>query len=96
VFPGGFGTIDELFEVLTLRQTRKSPPIPIVLFDEAYWRSILNLEALVQAGMVGAEELALVRFAETPQAIWATLLEGGLRAGGEPAWPKAPDLVLPD
>jgi uncharacterized protein (TIGR00730 family) len=95
VFPGGFGTLDELFEVLTLRQTGKSPPIPIVLFDEAYWRSILNLEALVKAGMIGAPDLALVSFAETPQAIWAALQAGGLRAGGEPAWPKAPDLTLP-
>ena len=49
VFPGGFGTLDELFEILTLRQTGKARLIPIVLFDEAYWRAIINFDALVEA-----------------------------------------------
>ncbi|MFO1015905.1 MAG: TIGR00730 family Rossman fold protein [Caulobacteraceae bacterium] len=94
VFPGGFGTMDELFEVLTLRQTGKSPPIPIVLFDEAYWRSILNFEGMVEAGVIGAGDAAMLTFAETPEAVWAALLTGGLRAGGEPDWPKAHDLGM--
>ncbi|WP_296597226.1 TIGR00730 family Rossman fold protein [Phenylobacterium sp.] len=79
VFPGGFGTLDELFEILTLRQTDKSPALPIVLFDEAYWRSIVNFDALVAAGMVNKADLDLFRFAETPEAVWECLLAGGLR-----------------
>ncbi len=82
VFPGGFGTFDELFEILTLRQTNKAPPIPIVLFDEAYWRGVLNFEALVEAGMVDAGDLGLFRFAETPEGVWEALLAGGLPAAG--------------
>jgi uncharacterized protein (TIGR00730 family) len=89
VFPGGFGTLDELFEILTLRQTRKSPPIPIVLVDEAYWRSIIHFDGLAESGMVDQADLALFRFAETPEAIWAALVEGGLRAGAEPLWAAA-------
>jgi len=92
VFPGGFGTFDELFEILTLRQTHKSPPIPIVLFDEAYWRSILNFEGLAASGMVDADDLKLFRFAETPEAIWTHLLDGGLRAGAEPTWAAGADV----
>jgi uncharacterized protein (TIGR00730 family) len=92
VFPGGFGTLDELFEILTLRQTRKSPPIPIVLFDEAYWRSILNFEGLAASGMVDAADLQLFRFAETPEAIWTALIDGGLRAGAEPLWAAGSDI----
>ncbi len=83
VFPGGFGTLDELFEVLTLRQTDKSPPIPIVLFDEGYWRGVINFEALLQAGMIAEADLALFRFAETPEAVWDCLAEGGLSAHEE-------------
>lgn len=79
VFPGGFGTLDELFEILTLRQTEKSPAIPIVLFDEAYWRRVVNFEALVEAGMVSPDDMALFRFAETPEGVWEGLLAGGLR-----------------
>jgi uncharacterized protein (TIGR00730 family) len=78
VFPGGFGTFDELFEILTLRQTGKAPPIPVVLYDEAYWRKVVNFEALVEAGMVDAEDLDLFRFADTPETAWAALVEQGL------------------
>ena len=82
VFPGGFGTFDELFELLTLRQTGKAPPIPIVLYDEAYWRGVVNFQALVEAGMVEAADLDLFRFAESPEGLWAMLLELGLPVDG--------------
>jgi uncharacterized protein (TIGR00730 family) len=89
VFPGGFGTLDELFEILTLRQTQKAPPIPIVLFDEAYWRSIIGFEALAEHGMIGAADLELFRFADDAEAVWNCLLAGGLRPGEsiEADWP---------
>src|SRR5690348_2490907 len=70
VFPGGFGTLDELFEILTLRQTDKSPPIPIVLYDEGYWRSVINFETLIDTGMVAKSDMDLFHFAETPEAVW--------------------------
>ena len=83
VFPGGFGTLDELFEILTLRQSGKAPPIPIVLFDEAYWRSIINFEALVEHGMIAAADLDLFTFAEDAEGAWKALLDGGLEPGKE-------------
>jgi predicted Rossmann-fold nucleotide-binding protein len=52
IFPGGFGTMDELFEILTLRQTQKAPPLPIVLFDKAYWQRVIDFDALVAEEMV--------------------------------------------
>ena len=70
VFPGGFGTFDELFEIVTLRQTGKTPPIPILLFDERYWRSVIHFEALAEAGMIAASDLDLITFVETPEAAW--------------------------
>lgn len=79
VFPGGFGTLDELFEILTLRQTDKSPPIPIVLFDEGYWRSVINFEAMISAGMVAADDMALFQFAERPEDVWTCLTAKGLQ-----------------
>lgn len=80
VFPGGFGTLDELFEILTLRATDKSPPIAIVLFDEAYWRSIVNFDALVAQGMVSEAEVALFRFADNAEATWTALEAQGLHS----------------
>jgi uncharacterized protein (TIGR00730 family) len=80
VFPGGFGTLDELFEILTLRATDKSPPVAIVLFDEAYWRSIVNFDALVAQGMVTPEEVALFRFADDAEAAWEALEAQGMCA----------------
>jgi len=78
VFPGGFGTFDELFELLTLRQTGKEPELPIVLVDEAYWRKVVNFDALVETGMVTSPELSLFRFAEDAESTWAVLAEHGL------------------
>lgn len=78
VFPGGFGTLDELFEVLTLTQTKKAPIIPVVLFDEAYWRSIINFEALIEHGMIEEADLKLFKFAESAETAWEALLQQGL------------------
>ncbi len=78
VFPGGFGTFDELFELLTLRQTGKEPELPIVLVDEAYWRKVVSFDALVDNGMVTGPELSLFRFAEDAESTWAALMEHGL------------------
>lgn len=82
VFPGGFGTMDELFEILTLRQTRKVADMPIVLFDERYWREVLNFDALVKHGVIDAADLTLFRFADTAEAAWEALVEQGLQVGG--------------
>jgi uncharacterized protein (TIGR00730 family) len=82
IFPGGFGTFDELFELLTLRQTDKSPPIPIVLYDEAYWRSVVSFDRLIEAGMIQPADLDLFRFAESPEGLWSALVAHGLQADG--------------
>jgi uncharacterized protein (TIGR00730 family) len=90
VFPGGFGTLDELFEILTLRQTGKAPKLPVVLFDETYWRAIINFEALMQHGMIDADDLALFRFAETAEGAWDCLVEQGLGAAHPPQAEPSP------
>jgi uncharacterized protein (TIGR00730 family) len=66
-FPGGFGTLDELFETLTLVQTGRMRRIPIVLFGEDFWRRIINWEALAEAGTIAAEDLTLFRYVETAE-----------------------------
>jgi uncharacterized protein (TIGR00730 family) len=78
VFPGGFGTLDELFEMLTLRQTGKAPPLPIVLFDEAYWRSLINFDVLVRHGAISAADLDLFAFSSTAEETWDKLVAGGV------------------
>jgi uncharacterized protein (TIGR00730 family) len=65
VFPGGFGTLDETFESLTLIQTGRMKPIPFLLFGEEFWRRIINWDALAEAGTISPEDLALFRFVET-------------------------------
>jgi uncharacterized protein (TIGR00730 family) len=78
VFPGGFGTMDELFEILTLAQTGKMRRVPIVLFDEAYWRRLVNFEALAEEGMIGSGDLSLFDFAASAEEVWEVLLRRGL------------------
>lgn len=67
VFPGGFGTLDEMFESLTLIQTGRMKRVPFLLFGEKFWRSIINWEALAEAGTIGADDLKLFKFVETAQ-----------------------------
>jgi uncharacterized protein (TIGR00730 family) len=69
-FPGGFGTLDELFEVLTLVQTRKAKPVPIVLYGSAHWKALLNIDLLVEAGAISPEDLGLFSYADSPQQAW--------------------------
>lgn len=78
VFPGGLGTFDELFEILALRQTGKSPPIPIVLYDRKFWDEVLNFEALARHGVIGKYDETLFTYAETPEAAWAQCVKGGV------------------
>ena len=73
-FPGGFGTMDELFEVLALCQTRKTPPVPVVLVGESYWRQAFNPDFLFREGVIDAEDLELFWFAETAQDAWQSIL----------------------
>ncbi len=74
VFPGGFGTMDELFEILQLLQTRKMPPIPVVLVGEDYWRKAFDADFLVEEGVIDAEDRGLYWFAETAESIWSGIL----------------------
>ncbi len=65
VFPGGYGTFDELFEMLTLVQTGKAQPMPFVLFGREFWNEAVNFEALVRRGLVGAEDMERIRFVDS-------------------------------
>jgi uncharacterized protein (TIGR00730 family) len=68
-FPGGFGTFDELFEILTLAQTRKiDRSLPVLLYGSAYWREVVNFDALVRHGTISAEDLQLFEFVDQPRA----------------------------
>ncbi len=82
VFPGGFGTLDEMFEILTLRQTGKMPDIPIILFDEAYWSSIVNFQGLADHGVISPGDVDLFDYASTPEDAWDCLLRKGLKIHG--------------
>ncbi len=71
VFPGGFGTFDETFELLTLIQTGKIKPMPILMFGKDFWTRVVNFEALVDEGVVSAPDLDLIRFVDTADQAWA-------------------------
>jgi uncharacterized protein (TIGR00730 family) len=80
VFPGGFGTMDELFEILTLQQTHKAPAMPVVLFGRKFWNAILDFDALVEFGTVDRAEVALFDIVDTAEEAWSALLRRGLKA----------------
>ncbi|WP_322078402.1 LOG family protein [Burkholderia cepacia] len=72
-FPGGYGTFDELFEVLTLLQTRKIPPLPVILVGEAYWRRAVDLAFLADEGMIDRSDLDLFTYCESAPDIWRAI-----------------------
>jgi len=74
-FPGGFGTLDELFETMTLIQTGKSRPRPILLFGRAFWEKLIDFQHLVDCGMINAEDLGLFHYVETAEQAWERLAE---------------------
>ncbi len=69
-FPGGFGTMDELFETLTLVQCKKSMPVPIVLFGSDYWKRLINFDVLVEEGAISPEDLKLFHYVDEPEDAW--------------------------
>jgi uncharacterized protein (TIGR00730 family) len=75
VFPGGFGTLDELFDILTLVQTGKNPHIPIVLVSRYYWDNVLNFDFLVSEGVISEEDTALFLYAEDANEAWENIIQ---------------------
>jgi hypothetical protein len=90
VFPGGFGTLDEMMEVLTLTQTQKlAKKIAIVLYGSSYWKEIVNFDALVRHGTISASDLDLFRYADDPETAFAILKEH-LLTHLQPETPETP------
>jgi len=75
VFPGGFGTLDELFDLLTLIQTGKNPPIPVVLVCRTYWERIIDFEFLYEEGVIAKKDLDIFSYAETAEEAWKSILK---------------------
>src|SRR5271154_5383636 len=90
-FPGGFGTLDELFELLTLIQTRKMPPVPVVLIDKSYWSRVIHFDTLAAEGMIDGSDLDLFSYADDAESAWRELVGRGLKAGPRPrGYPSMP------
>lgn len=88
VFPGGYGTLDELFESLCLIQTQKVRRIPVLLFDRAYWQRIVNFDALLEEAVISPEDLSLFHYVDDAEHAWAFIrdhygLAEPARAAGE-------------
>jgi uncharacterized protein (TIGR00730 family) len=75
VFPGGFGTLDEMFEALTLIQTKRMERIPLILFGEKFWRTIINFEALAEFGTIAPGDVDLISFVETADEAWKIIAD---------------------
>lgn len=73
VFPGGFGTMDELFETITLMQTGRMALVPLILFGEKFWRTVVDFEALAEFGTIAPDDVDLVQFVETADEAWAII-----------------------
>jgi hypothetical protein len=80
VFPGGFGTLDELFELLTLQQTHKAPRMPIVLFCREFWSKLLDFDVMLDHGTISKADLALFDIVDDAEEAWAAMLKRGLIA----------------
>ena len=74
IFPGGFGTLDELFEILTLMQTDKSPSLPVILVNKAYWKKAINLDFLKEEGVIDTHDLEMITYADDAKEAWEEVL----------------------
>ncbi|GAB2915560.1 LOG family protein [Rheinheimera gaetbuli] len=74
-FPGGFGTLDELFETLTLIQTKKAERVPVILYDKTFWQRLINFDMLVEEGLISPEDLDLIQYADTPEHAWQLIMD---------------------
>jgi uncharacterized protein (TIGR00730 family) len=91
VFPGGFGTLDELMEILTLTQTQKlAKKMTVLLYGSEYWKEIINFDALVKHGMISPEDLSLFRFADDPATAFELLKEGLMAYALQPETHETP------
>lgn len=79
VFPGGFGTLDELFEILTLQQTHKAPKMPVVLVGATYWKTLINFEFMIESGLLANDDLSLFEIVDDAEAAWSSLTRRGLK-----------------
>ncbi len=82
-FPGGFGTMDELFETLTLIQTKRMEPIPVILFGKDYWGRLVNWDLFVEEGTISPKDLELISYAETAQECWQLIRDFYKDGSGE-------------
>jgi len=84
LFPGGFGTLDEMFETLTLRQTHRMQPVPIILFGRDYWSQVINFQFLADSGVISDDHLKLFTYAETAEEAWQQIVDfhGSLKKQG--------------
>jgi predicted Rossmann-fold nucleotide-binding protein len=78
-FPGGFGTMDEFFEIITLMQTGKIARQPLVLVGKAYWDQILNFKAFAKMGTISKQDLELIRYAETAEEAFGIVRDSALK-----------------
>src|ERR1043166_3237958 len=91
VFPGGFGTMDEMMEVLTLTQTQKlAKKMTIVVYGSAYWKEVINFDALVKYGMISADDLSLFQFADDPESAFDVLKSGLMYYAARPETAEVP------
>ncbi len=87
IFPGGLGTLDELFEILTLKQAQKMASIPVILFSRDYWRKIINFEALLAFGTIDDTDIGLFDMADTAEEAWDLLVGYGINSQTPPREP---------
>ena len=96
IFPGGFGTLDELFEILTLAQTEKlAKKILVVIYGSAYWKRIINFQAMVDSGTIAARDMELFKLVDSPEEGFEVLREGLTKFHLEPQ-PKRAEVVVPE
>jgi hypothetical protein len=91
IFPGGFGTFDELFEILTLQQTGKGRRAPVVLVGRDFWRKAVDFDWLVDSGVIDKKDLGLFDIVDTPEQAWGSLVARGVLDPNGFVWPRRPE-----